>query len=79
MMMVETELKPSAIAGLGVFLKQPVKKGDLIAVVESDKANVELESFDAGILLEQLVAAAPAGAHLPHPGGLGLRAAQHDD
>ena len=27
MMMVETEIKPSAIHGLGVFLKQPVKQG----------------------------------------------------
>ncbi len=50
------------------WLKQPgdaVKKGDLIAVIESDKANVELESFNAGILLEQLVAAGdevPVGA-----------------
>lgn len=42
------------------WLKQPgdvVKKGDLIAVIESDKANVELESVASGILLEQLVAA----------------------
>src|SRR5690349_3590548 len=30
MMMVETEIKPSAIHGLGVFLKEPVKKGGLI-------------------------------------------------
>jgi SET domain-containing protein len=30
MMMVETELKPSAIHGLGVFLLAPVRKGDLI-------------------------------------------------
>ena len=30
MMMVETEIKPSSIHGLGVFLAQPVKKGDLI-------------------------------------------------
>ena len=42
------------------WLKQPgdaVKKGDLIAVIESDKANVELESVASGILLEQLVTA----------------------
>lgn len=42
------------------WLKQPgdaVKKGDLIAVIESDKANVELESVASGVLLEQLVAA----------------------
>jgi SET domain-containing protein len=30
MMMVETELKPSTIHGLGVFLIQPVRKGELI-------------------------------------------------
>lgn len=30
MMMVETELKPSAIHGLGVFLLKPVRRGDLI-------------------------------------------------
>lgn len=30
MMMVDTEVKPSPIHGLGVFLLQPVKKGDLI-------------------------------------------------
>lgn len=30
MMMVETELRPSAIHGLGVFLTQPLTKGDLV-------------------------------------------------
>ena len=30
MMMVETELKPSAIHGLGVFLLAPLRRGDLI-------------------------------------------------
>ncbi|HEX3700547.1 MAG TPA: SET domain-containing protein-lysine N-methyltransferase [Phenylobacterium sp.] len=30
MLMVETELRPSAIHGLGVFLLQPVKAGELI-------------------------------------------------
>jgi SET domain-containing protein len=30
MMMVETELGPSSIHGLGVFLVHPVRKGDLI-------------------------------------------------
>jgi len=47
------------------WLKQPgdaVKKGDLIAVIESDKANVELESVASGTLLEQLAA---AGAEVP--------------
>ncbi|MEZ4729056.1 MAG: dihydrolipoamide acetyltransferase family protein [Caldilineaceae bacterium] len=47
------------------WLKQPgdaVKKGDLIAVIESDKANVELESVASGVLLEQL---ASPGAEVP--------------
>jgi len=30
MLMVETELRPSPIHGIGVFLLQPVAKGDLI-------------------------------------------------
>jgi pyruvate dehydrogenase E2 component (dihydrolipoamide acetyltransferase) len=40
------------------WLKQPgdaVQKGEVIAVVESDKANVELESVAGGTLLEHLV------------------------
>lgn len=39
------------------WLKQPgemVQKGEPIAIVESDKSNVELESIAGGILLEQL-------------------------
>ncbi len=47
------------------WLKQPgdlVKKGELIAVIESDKANVELESVAAGVLLELL---ATPGAEVP--------------
>lgn len=42
------------------WIKQPgdlVEKGDILAVVESDKANVELESIAAGVMLEQLVTA----------------------
>jgi pyruvate dehydrogenase E2 component (dihydrolipoamide acetyltransferase) len=35
----------------------PVQKGDILAIVESDKANVELESVAAGVMLEQLVGA----------------------
>src|SRR6187551_606805 len=47
------------------WLKQPgdaVQKGEVIAVVESDKANVELESVAGGTLLEQLV---QAGIEVP--------------
>src|ERR1019366_9534163 len=39
------------------WLKQPgdeIKKGDILAEVETDKANMEVESFDAGIL-EQII------------------------
>jgi pyruvate/2-oxoglutarate dehydrogenase complex dihydrolipoamide acyltransferase (E2) component len=40
------------------WLKQPgdpVAKGEPIAIIESDKANVELESVAGGLLLERLV------------------------
>ena len=40
------------------WLKQPgdeIKKGDIIAEVETDKANMEVESFDAGVLEQVLV------------------------
>lgn len=33
----------------------PVKKGDLLCELETDKATTELESFFDGILLKQLV------------------------
>ncbi|MEO8611802.1 MAG: dihydrolipoamide acetyltransferase family protein [Chloroflexota bacterium] len=39
------------------WVKQPqesVRRGEIIAIVESDKANVELESLADGVLLEQL-------------------------
>ncbi|GAB4520625.1 MAG: dihydrolipoamide acetyltransferase family protein [Anaerolineae bacterium] len=42
------------------WLKQPgeaVRRGEPIAVIESDKANVELESIAEGVLLEQLAQA----------------------
>ena len=40
------------------WLKQPgdeVKKGDILAEVETDKANMEVESYDAGVLEQILV------------------------
>jgi SET domain-containing protein len=45
MMMVETELKPSQIHGLGVFLLQPVPKGGLIWRFDSriDRVYTEAE------------------------------------
>src|SRR5687767_13315397 len=42
------------------WLKKPgdsVTKGESLAVIESDKANVELESVTAGVVLELLVLA----------------------
>ena len=45
MMMVETELRPSQIHGLGVFLLQPVRKGELIWRFDSriDRVYTEAE------------------------------------
>jgi SET domain-containing protein len=45
MMMVETEVRPSAIHGLGVFLLEPVPKGGLIWRFDSriDRVYVEAE------------------------------------
>lgn len=49
MMMVETELRPSPIHGTGVFLLQPVLKGDLIwsfdSRVDRVYSQAELASF----------------------------------
>lgn len=47
------------------WLKKPgdaVRQGEILAVVESDKANVELESIASGVILEQLAA---AGVEVP--------------
>lgn len=46
------------VARVVEWLKQPgdpVRRGEVIAVIESDKANVELESVANGVLLETLV------------------------
>lgn len=49
MMMVETELRPSPIHGIGVFVAQPVKAGDLIWRFDSriDRvfSDAELQTF----------------------------------
>lgn len=56
------------------WLKQPgdpIRQGEVIAIVESDKANVELESIASGVLLEQLVAPGvetPVGAVIARVG-----------
>src|SRR3990172_1771152 len=47
------------------WLKQPgdrVARGEVIAIIESDKANVELESITAGVLLEHLYGAGEEAA-----------------
>ncbi|CAN5476573.1 dihydrolipoamide acetyltransferase family protein [soil metagenome] len=47
------------------WVKKPgdtIKQGEILAVVESDKANVELESIASGVILEQL---AEAGVEVP--------------
>src|SRR5918993_4914120 len=51
MMMVETELRPSTIHGLGVFLKQPVRKGELIWQFDSRIDLVYTEEEIATLLL----------------------------
>ena len=53
MMMVDTEVRPSPIHGLGVFLLQPVRKGELIWRFESRIDRVyppgEIESLPAHV------------------------------
>ena len=39
-----------------------VSSGDIIAEIETDKATMELETFDEGVLLKQI---APIGAQVP--------------
>lgn len=62
------------------WVKNPgdaVRKGEIIAIVESDKANVELESISDGTLLEQLYPAdtmVAVGAAIARVGAAGERA-----
>src|SRR5688572_23123056 len=59
------------------WLKQPgdtVKSGDLLAEVETDKANMEMESFDEGVVQELRVGegeSAPVGAVIAVLGAAG--------
>ena len=49
------------------WLKQdgdPVRSGDIVCIIESDKAQVEVESFDAGVLRIPPTSPAP-GAKVP--------------
>src|SRR5438477_5700424 len=61
---------------------EPVKKGEMLAEVETDKVNIEIEAFASGILRKIIVpegTAAPVGAKIaligasdePLPGNLG--------
>jgi hypothetical protein len=49
MMLVETELRPSPIHGIGVFLLQPVSKGDLIWRFDARIDRVYTEAEIAGL------------------------------
>ena len=49
MMLVETELRPSPIHGIGVFLLQPVSKGDLIWRFDAQIDRVYTEAEIAGL------------------------------
>ena len=49
MLMVETELRPSPIHGIGVFLLQPVSKGELIWRFDSRIDRVYTEEELAGL------------------------------
>lgn len=68
-------------AALVEWLKQPgdaIQKGEPIAVIESDKANVELESIAAGVVLELLVQpgdVVPVGAVIARVGSVEERPA----
>src|SRR5918992_988319 len=53
-----------------------VQGGDILAEVETDKANVEMEAFGAGILRKILV---PAGETAPVGALIGVIADQNDD
>jgi pyruvate dehydrogenase E2 component (dihydrolipoamide acetyltransferase) len=66
------------------WLKQPgdtVKSGDVLAEVETDKANMEIESFDEGVVTDLKVAegeSAPVGAVIAVLGAAGETKAKPD-
>jgi pyruvate dehydrogenase E2 component (dihydrolipoamide acetyltransferase) len=56
-----------------------VKRGDIIAVVETEKGAIEIEVFEDGVLEEQLVAPGaelPVGALMAHISGAGAAAVE---
>ena len=54
----------------------PVQSGDILAEVETDKADVEMEAFGSGVLRKILV---PAGEKAPVGGLIGVIAEPNDD
>ena len=61
------------------WLKQEgdrVQSGDIVAEVETDKSDVEMEAFGSGVLRKILV---PAGASVPVGGLIGVIAEPNDD
>jgi pyruvate dehydrogenase E2 component (dihydrolipoamide acetyltransferase) len=54
----------------------PVQSGDILAEVETDKADVEMEAFGAGVLRKILV---PAGSTVPVGSLIGVIAEANDD
>src|SRR5438477_10253247 len=56
------------------WLKQPgdeVKKGDVLAEIETDKATMDLEAYESGTLEKILVQGGGSGPDRPGGGGLG--------
>src|SRR6266545_5080372 len=61
------------------WLKQEgdrIQSGDILAEVETDKADVEMEAFGSGVLRKILV---PAGSAAPVGGLIGVIADPNDD
>jgi pyruvate dehydrogenase E2 component (dihydrolipoamide acetyltransferase) len=55
---------------------EPVKQGDVVAEIETDKANMEMEALGTGVLRKILV---PAGGKAPVGALIGVIAAPEDD
>src|SRR5262245_20482989 len=54
----------------------PVKQGDVLAEIETDKANMEMEALGAGVLRKSLV---PAGGKAPVGSLIGVIADANED
>lgn len=51
---VGQDLETAVLSEWRIHENEPVKKGDIVALVESDKASFEVEAFEEGILLKKL-------------------------